>query len=96
MRRYLSFGGGVNSVALMLMLADQGIECETAQGVTRDGEEGAMSATQYRPRQELQAVAKTLGRMPFSTPLDADERDYRRRLVARLVELLQECEEAGE
>lgn len=28
MRRYLSFGGGVNSVALMLMLADQGIECE--------------------------------------------------------------------
>ena len=55
-----------------------------------------MSATQYRPRQELQAVAKTLGRMPFSTPLDADERDYRRRLVARLVDLLQECEEAGE
>ena len=53
-------------------------------------------STQYRPRQELQAVAKTLGRVPYSTTLTADERDYRRRLVARLVELLQECEEGGE
>jgi tRNA U34 2-thiouridine synthase MnmA/TrmU len=28
MRNYLSFGGGVNSVAMMLLLLDEGIEFE--------------------------------------------------------------------
>jgi 3'-phosphoadenosine 5'-phosphosulfate sulfotransferase (PAPS reductase)/FAD synthetase len=28
-RRYLSFGGGVNSTALLLLMADEGMEFET-------------------------------------------------------------------